>query len=283
MSGNDVIQNYGGSGQGNPYQSVSAPSYRLIRKRWLTITAVVVLGFWALVTLGAFASYGEAALSTRSRKPLFIRTANDINFYNYEDYISDETGWLDYKSIVSSGLKDFYEQTGILPYVYITDSINGSASTDRTELKAFAKSLYSELFTDQVHLLFVYVYTANSYMYCYECGTLAAGVFDEEAGIILQDYIDKYQTDSSLSNSQFLGRVFTSTADRIMIKTISPLAACIVFMILAAIFAFLIIRQQKKYKAALEELKTKEILQIPLEKFSDPETAEFLEKCDGKT
>jgi hypothetical protein len=277
MSLKYVVRHYNsGSGQGRPTPAYTRPK----KKRWHKVAAVVVLTFWALVMLGAFQNYGEAALSTRVRKPLSFRAAGDMKFYNYENYISDETGWLDYRFIVTSGLEDFYEQTGILPYVYITDNINGSVSPARAELKAFAESLYSELFADQAHLLFVYVYTPGGNMSCYVCGTLAAGVFDEEAGVIMQDYIDKYQSDSSLSNSQFLDKVFTRTADRIMTKTASPLGAVIVFVILAAVFAFFMIRQHIRYKAAIEELETKEILQIPLEKFDDPEIEELMDKYD---
>jgi hypothetical protein len=289
MSANNVFRHYNSeNGQGGPSQPVSAPVYtpspaRPKKKRWLIVVAVIVLFFWAIVMFGAFGYYNEASLSTRVRKPLSNRPADDISFYDYEDFLSDETGWLDYKFIVSSGLRDFYEETGILPYVYITDNVNGSASPTGSELKAFAKGIYHELFTDQAHLLFVYVYTMNGYMDCYECGTLAAGVFDEEAGIILQDYVDKYQTVDSLSNSQFLGKVFTKTGGRIMTRTASPWGSVIVFVILAAIFAFFIIRQQRKYKEALEELETKELLQIPLEKFCDPEIEELMDKYDDET
>lgn len=266
-------------------QPVYAPAYtppapRPKKKRWLKVVAAIVLIFWALNTIGSLLFYGETVASTRNRQPLSYNAGDDINFYDYDNFISDEAGWLDYKFTVSSALDDFYRQTGILPYVYITNSINGSESPTETEVKAFAENLYKELFTDEAHLLFVYL--PNLYMYSLVYDKQTSRIFDEEACSIFEDYVEMFAGSSAFSNSEFIETLFTHTAWRIMEKTVFPWANVIIFVLLAAVFAFFIIRHGRKYKAAIKDLEMKELLQIPLEKFGDPEMEELMKKYDSK-
>lgn len=50
-------------------------------------------------------------------------------------------------------MKHFYDKTGVQPYVYITDTVNGSQYPSSSDLQNYANDLYDELFTDEAHIL----------------------------------------------------------------------------------------------------------------------------------
>ena len=56
-----------------------------------------------------------------------------------------------------SGLKHFYNETGVQPYLYLTDTINGSHFPTEQDLEAFATDLYDELFLMKHILLIVFL------------------------------------------------------------------------------------------------------------------------------
>ena len=43
-------------------------------------------------------------------------------------------------------MKTFYQKTGVQPYLYITDNIDGSQSPSEADVRDFAFSLYDRLF-----------------------------------------------------------------------------------------------------------------------------------------
>ncbi|WP_313468329.1 TPM domain-containing protein, partial [Carnobacterium sp.] len=157
--------------------------------------------------------------STIEREPL------DKSSVNETAYFTDEAGWIGNQTELTKGLKYFYDKTGVQPYVYITDNIDGSTSTNVTneEMANFANQLYDELFTDEAHLLLVfYEPVPSQYTDYYVTGTQAKSVIDAEAGDILLDYIDRYYYDNSLSDEEVFSRAFQNAADRIMEVTKSP-------------------------------------------------------------
>jgi hypothetical protein len=217
----------------------------------------------------------EITKSTVAREALPRGSVDETGYY------TDQLGWIDNQTQLLPGLKHFYQKTGVQPYLFITDTINGSHSPTAGELDEAARSLYDELFTDEAHLLLVFFEYDNNYMDRYVCGTQAKTVIDDEAASILLDYVDRYYYDSSLSEGTFFSKAFSDAADRIMEVTRSPWTA--VFVVLGAVglmaIAFAWWRRAVSQKN-LEAKQTEEMLKTPLEKFGDTEAEELAKKYE---
>ena len=73
-------------------------------------------------TSPALPSSGDITRSTVKREPL------DKAYVNETGYYTDELGWIRSSSTLEKGMKDFYQETGVQPYLYITDTVNGTTS-----------------------------------------------------------------------------------------------------------------------------------------------------------
>lgn len=200
---------------------------------------------------------------------------------NETEYYTDELNWIGNKTELLAGMKNFYQKTGVQPYLYITDTINGSHYPTLSELEQFANSRYDQLFTDEAHILLVFFeYDSGMYMDYYVTGTQAKTVIDDEAGDILLDHIDRYYYEE-MGDEEFFSRSFSDAADRIMEVTRSPWIP--VLIILGVIFLVVVLfvwwRYAKKQKA-LAQKQTEEMLKTPLEKFGDTEAETLAEKYD---
>jgi len=252
----------------------------------LTILAIVVIvivmiaGSAESCNGGYTSSNSTITASTVEREKLSASLVNETGYY------SDETGsFIESSSTLTSGLKSFYQQTGVQPYVYITDNINGDYAPGEDTLDAFAESLYNELFTDEGHLLFVYVDLTESdgYLGHIVIGYSAQTVIDDEAYDILVDYINAYYYDSSLSNAQFISNAFEDAGERIM--HVEKSAWPYVFIILGAIAILVILFlwwKKRKEQKNIEAQQTEDILNTPLEKFGDPDAEELARKYSDK-
>ncbi|MDP3386109.1 MAG: hypothetical protein Q8S24_02650, partial [Eubacteriales bacterium] len=200
---------------------------------------------------------------------------------NETDYYYDELDWIGNETKLLSGLRYFYQKTGIQPFLYITDNVNGLNYPSMSQLDEFANVLYDDLFTDEAHLLFVFFEYNEGYMTRYVAGTQAKTVIDTEAGDILLDFIDRYYYDDSLDDETFFSKSFTEAADRIMDVTRSPwINVMTVFGVaILAIVLFIWWRANKKQKD-LEAKQTEEILNTPLDKFDDLEAERLTKKYE---
>src|SRR5699024_3169716 len=157
--------------------------------------------------------------STVEREPL------DAGLVNETEYYHDELDWIRNPSELESGLKHFYKETNMQPFVYIADNIDGDPNPTPDEIDAFANNLYDELFTDEAHLLLVHFenYDFYDYEYSYHLvtGSQAKVLMDTEAETILFDYLDYYYP-KDISEEKFFSDAFKDTADRIMTVTKSP-------------------------------------------------------------
>ena len=246
----------------------------------LIVLVVFVLIVSVIIALssGSTGSTGGTSItgSTVAREPLPKGSVNETGYY------TDEVNWIGNTTTLTSGLKYFYDKTGVQPYVYITDTVNGSHDPTYDELQAYANSLYDQLFTDEAHLLLVFFeYNPSDYMDYYVTGTQAKTVVDTEAGDILLDYIDRNYYNSSLTDEEMFSNSFHDAADRMMEVTKSP---WITVFVIFGVFAVLIIlfawwAHAKKQKN-LEAQHTEQILNTPLEKFGDSEAEDLTKKYD---
>lgn len=242
----------------------------------LVIIVILILVLSASSSMfGDYGSSGDITKSTVQREALPAGSVNETNYY------TDELGWITDQTQLVSGLKYFYQKTGVQPYLYITDTVNGSHSPSSTELDDFANDLYDQLFTDEAHLLFVFLEYNNAYMDRYVCGTQAKTVIDSEAADILLDYVDRYYYDNSLTDEVFFSKAFSEAADRIMAVTRSPWIMVLTIFGLVVLVAILFIwwRHVQKQKN-LEAQQREQIFNTPLEKFGDTEVEDLAKKYE---
>lgn len=244
----------------------------------LLVCAVIFIVVVVVMT-GMFPSFRSAEISAST----VARQALPAGAVDETDYFTDECGWISDRSELLAGMRSFYQQTGVQPYLYIADTIDGSRTPEIAAITAFANARYDELFTDEAHFLLVFCDDgAGSYTCGYTVGTQAKTILDDEALGILADYLDRYYS-SDMGDEEFFSRVFADTAERIMTVTKSPWPAVwktLLIVAAAVILAVLAYRWWKHAKAQknLEAKRTEEILNTPLEKFGDSEVEDLAKK-----
>ncbi len=248
------------------------------------VVILIVVGIIIASSSGAI--FGQSGGGSDVTKSTVQRVALPAGSVNETGYYTDELGWIDNETKLLAGMKNFYQETGVQPYLYITDTVNGSHSPTATDLKNFTEGLYDDLFTDEAHLLLVFFeYNSNSnYMDHCVRGIQAKTVIDDEAADILLDYIGSYYFDNSLSEAEFFSKAFNDAAQRIMTVTRSPwIAVFIVIGVLALVVILFVWWNHNKKQKNLEAQQTEEMLKTPLEKFGDSEVEDLTKKYDGDT
>lgn len=246
-------------------------------------TVIIVLIF-TIVLISLFAnntsprqnngsSNGNVTASTVKREALPAGAVTET------DYYTDELDWIGNRTTLTSGMKNFYKKTGVQPYLYLTDTIDGTHSPSEAQVEQFAYETYDSLFSDEAHLLLIFFEYGDTYHTWYMAGNQAKTVLDQEAMDILLDYIDKYYYDQSMTDEQMFSKSFDEAGNRIMAVTTSP---WIPVLIIAGVVAILIIaffwwRSYKKNKN-LEAEQTEKILNTPLESFGKDEAEERSKK-----
>ena len=254
-----VIIHSGGSGYAQPPRKQKSTFSTLLKILIFVVLILCVLRYCS----GNTSSGADLTASTHAREKLPASAVTETAYYTDAD-----GGWISNRSQMEQGLRKFYQETGVQPYVYILP--NGT-ETGTNRLSEMAEELYDELFRDEGHFLLVFCDDGNGSYHCgYVVGNAAKTVMDSEAISILSDYLNRYYNDYSISEEEIFSNAFSHTAKRIMTVTKSPLA--IVMICLAVIIvAFIIYRIIKSVNARkAEELERMEnILHTPLEKFGD--------------
>lgn len=245
----------------------------------LTIIIIVVIIIALIILFNIISSSGSSNISSGITTSSIERRALPKGSVNETDYYIDNLKWIGNKTKLESGLKHFYEQTGVQPFLYLTDNINGNYYPDENEMDIFANDLYDELFTDEAHLLFIFMEYEGIYMDWYVVGSQAKTVIDNEAADILLDYIDRYYYDDDLSDEEFFSESFRDAGDRIMTVTRSPWITVIITIsiVILVIVLFSWWKKAKKQKNKERE-QMEDILNTPLDRFGDTEAEELAQK-----
>ncbi len=263
----------GRGGGGNP-----APGPGGNRGCGCLVPIIVILV--VVILLSVFADFGDTSggvtASTIRREALPAGSVVETGWY------TDELGWIRNGTELTAGMRNFYQKTGVQPYLYLTDTIGGSHNPTDAQVEQFAYATYDALFTDEAHLLvifFEYDSDSNYRRWCL-AGDLAKTVIDNEARDILFNYIDRYYY-GNLTDEQMFSQAFNDAGERIMTVTASPwITPLIVIGVLAIIIvAFVFWRSHKKQKN-IEAEQTQRILETPLETFGDDEAAERAKKYE---
>ena len=236
----------------------------------IAIVFIVIFSIWGAVNSDAGS---KITLSSVERVPLPPGSVNETGYY------TDELGWITNESKLIEGLKYFYKETGVQPYLYLTDTIKGSNFPTESDLESYANELYDDLFRDEAHLLLLFFEYDGDYRGWYIVGTQAKSVIDDEAGRILTDYIDRYYYDTNLTNEEFISKAFKDGADRIMTVTRSPwITVFKVFGVIILVIVLFVWWKKHKEQKNLEAKRREELLKTPLDRFGDKEAEDLMKK-----
>lgn len=253
-----------------------------------SLISVVILLIFIGILLGMFSSFGGGS-STDIPASSYNREKLDSGNGYINDCIYDELGWFDNVSRTESRLKDFYEETGVQPYIMLLDYIPGVDSDSQKE--EYARQLYEENIDNESTFLYVYFAEENEsesddpgYM-CYVNGIQVSSVMDAEALDIFWAYLDKYWYTDMSTDDMFV-KIFNSTADTIMTKstTSKDVAKYVLIVVAAGVVVFGVVKVVKlKHKRAKEEAEeTERILNTPMESLVDEELKKTAAKYDEK-
>ncbi len=173
------------------------------------IISAVASGINSMTYSGSSVNYSN--ISTIERNKLDSGNA----FIN--DCVIDELGWVDNVSKTEAQLEDFWEDTGVQPYV-ILKKYDASLSTD-AEKEEWAIDYYEANFDRQDIFLYVYYAdedTDNVEGYnAYAMGAQVGSVMDSEAVEIFWNNLDKYWY-SNASMDEVIYKTFQDTGNTIM-------------------------------------------------------------------
>ncbi len=236
----------------------------------ICIWLVLIWGLFSMVGGGLGGSYGSSNGSSADvTKSTVNRHKLQLELDDTAGYYTDECDWIRNRTTLENGLKDFYNSTGILPYVYIIDNVDGDYDPSTEKLEAFADARYTELFSDDGHMLLVFWDYGGAYEYVLWLGDDTIELMDTEACDILFDYLDYYYYYAD-TEEEFFADAFAEAGQRIMTVTRSPMYY-ILIVGGAAIIIFVIYKgyKSRKDKEAERKKRAEEILNSPLEKFGD--------------
>lgn len=92
----------------------------------IAILTLVVILFAAVRSMG-LGNGGSITASTVDREPLPVGSVIETEYY------TDNLFWFGNDKALLDGMKDFYRQTGVQPYLYITDKVDGSRNPSATQ------------------------------------------------------------------------------------------------------------------------------------------------------
>lgn len=241
--------------------------------RFNTNWIFVILIVMALIRFSTVLFTGNPAIqkSTIEREVLPAGKCTPIGTW-YEDSMPDR--WIYNTSEVEKGLKYFYKKTGVQPYLWITDNLDGKAKPTQTDFEAAMPAKYNTLFKDQGHLLVCFLESSPSvYATYYWAGSDAERVMDSEAGEILLDTLDYHYSNGDLSDEEFFSKSFKETANRIMKvqKTTKQIVfiAVIVVALAVGIALAVVYVLKKKEKDAQDAAERERILNTDIDAMAD--------------
>lgn len=232
------------------------------------ITGIIILIIVLVAMFGGLSTKGSIPASTQNRE----KVQTGVAFNN--NCIVDEIGWIDNLSKTEKRLQNFYNKTGIQPYV-VFHKYDESLKTE-SDKEAYANKYYEENIDNEGTFLFMYFAEQATdddvgYM-CYVNGKQVTSVMDSEAVDIFWAYIDEYWA-TDMSTDDVIVKTFDSTAKRIMDKstTGADVAKYAVVLVIICVGGFVVIRMLRmKFKRDKEKAEeTERILKTPLDKSED--------------
>ncbi len=232
-----------------------------------SLIGAIILTIILVAILAVF--MGSCSNSGKSENYIVREKLTSVPSYD-NDCIVDELGWFESVSNTESKLKDFYEETGVQPYIYLK-AYDSSLNSD-ADKEAFAESYYDDHFSNENVFLYVYFEDAKSNVvgyHAYCAGTQAKSVMDADAVEIFWNFLDSNWTNADLSIDKVFINTFNSTANSIMnITTTSN--DILKYFIIGVIIVLVVFIIYKIYKTRSDNKIEKErldaeILNTPME------------------
>lgn len=245
-----------------------------------TVLAFVIV---MVIVLLVFFSSGNGGFSDVPASTVNREKVNTgVAFTN--DCIVDEAGWIDDESYLSRGLQDFYNKTGIQPFIYIK-AYDPDLRTDEQK-EEYAVNWYETNIDNEGTFLYVYFEEQDDYgdgYMCYVNGTEITTVMDAEAIDIFWAYIDSVW-ESSMDDEDMFIHVFTKTADRIMDKSttgadVGKWVVIAIVVIAAGVIVIKVMKTKRQHEKEANE-ETERILNTPL---GNTTTDDLADKYAGVT
>lgn len=236
-----------------------------------TLVALVITFLIVAVMMASLFSVtrGSIPASTVNREKL------DLGYGYRNDNIVDELDWIKNPSRLSRDLKEFYNKTGVQPYIMLVDYISGVTGRDDTEVE-WAEDKFDELVAhgtmNEGCMLLVYFDDGDDYNSEDGASQLILGrqtesVMDAEAVDIFWAYYNQHFFSNEDEDTMFRG-MFMDTADRIMQKTTTGndvmKNVVIAFIVISVIAGVLIIMKVRRKHEAQRAAETERILSTPL-------------------
>ena len=206
----------------------------------IVIVFIIASSFGSLFGGSSGSSGGDVIASTVQREALPSGSIKETDFY------TDNVSAIENQTVFLAGLKNFRNETGVQPYVYLTNTID-----DQDSLETYAEALYDKLFTDEAHFLVVFLFSGEDIIqYYFQPGDMAKSIMDQEACDIFEGYLNRYYSDYSLTYEEFFSKSFNDTATRIMTVTTSPWITVLIVLgvVLILVLLFVWWRHAKKQK-----------------------------------
>lgn len=226
---------------------------------------VCVFLVWIVIAFcGLVVDAGKAAISGDVRKKLEADACITTDLI-----IEDELDWISDTRTVKDGIDYFYRKTGVQPYLLICDNIEGKKEeiTDE-EAESYLQGLYESMYEDEGHMIFAFMeYEDSQYITFLYTGRLADKVIDADAREMILNNVDKYYSDSSLSDEEYFEKIFHVSADEIMadaggymMLVLCLVVVCVVIVIIIAAGVRYVKSKEQRQK---EEKELEDILNTP--------------------
>lgn len=257
----DTYHGYGGGG----YYPSSPTRHRNNAVGGLGSTMLLAISIVIIaIVIGVIANIQDRPTSSRDRDKLTQVPAFD------SDCVVDELYWFDNVNSAGNKLRNFYDETGIQPYIYLR-AYDSSLRTNE-EKEEYALSLFDELGLSENTFLYVYFAeedTDNDVGYmCYVNGKMVDSIMDDEAIDIFWGYIDSYWY-TDISTDELFQDVFNRTAAIIMRRSTTAADILIVIAIgaavIGALFVIYMIMKTKRKNEAEKAKETERILSTPMQ------------------
>ncbi len=241
---------------------------------------IVVLIFILIIVLTVSVSTPGIPKSTANRE----KANTGVAFQN--DCIIDELDWFDNVPKTERRLKDFYDKTGVQPFIYLK-AYDPDIRTD-SEKEAYANQWYEDNIGNEGTFLYVYFAEKNTDgdvgdMY-YVNGKQVGSVMDAEAVDIFWAYIDNAWYGNMSTDDVFVS-AFNNTAQRIMTKTTTNTDIILWVVVFAgAVLVIVLVIKAMKLKRQHEKEANEEaerILKTPLGSYEDDLADKYTKNTDN--
>ena len=212
-----------------------------------------VLGVYLLILIvfiGFASRPPEITRSTRARDKI------NSTIETPTEYVIDSVGIMDDRHQAEQAMGDFFQKTGVAPYLIIMNDSDYSKLGDKT-IQGELVQIYQDLFDDKDHLLIILLKDGDNYTVHMYAGPNTAGFMDEEAQKILSDcftryfYIEKGEVryaDSKFDGDKAVADTFNEAGKRLMRKDWTTATYILVICGCGAGFLVLILIFKSKHR-----------------------------------